>query len=286
MYDIIHVEQGSEEWHELRSKYYKTASRTPSVMMVNPFMSIEQLAMNLRGEYEPFYSNAMRQGNELEDMVREKANELLNDAFMPCVAVSGGFLASLDGINFDRDTIIEIKVSEKTFNQVKDNVISDNYFFQIMHQMMVFDTVEKSYLVAYNPKTEEIAISKPILKDTTRENQIIKAWQEFDKVKDTLIVKEFDMSDNEYFMEKVSKFKEIESSYKTTLDIYNQAKEELYSMYKGGKTFGGGVTISYAKDSETTDYKSIFEDNKDLLKKVDIKKYKKPKKGGYRVTSK
>ena len=286
MYNIINVEQGTQEWHDLRAKFYKTASRTPSVMDSNPFMSKEQLAMNLRGEYEPFYSKAMRQGNELEDKVREQANILLDDLFMPMVGEDGNFLASLDGINFNRDTIIEIKVSEKTFNDIQNDTIPLNYMHQIIHQMMVFDSVEIAYLIAYNPKTEEIAISNPINKNVTLENKIIKAWQEFDLVKDTLKVNEFDMSDNKRFNKAVEEFKSCKLEADKINEKLSEAKNKLYAFYQGGKTFGNGVTISYSKPSKSIKYADIYKQNKDKLKDIDMTKYESEKAGSYKITVK
>ncbi len=287
MYEIVNVEQGSQEWHDLRAKHYKTASRTPSVMNTSPFMSREQLAMNLRGEYTPFYSNAMRQGNDLEDMVRLKAETLMGDSFMPMVAVNKEYLASLDGLNFDKDTLIEIKVSEKTFNDIKNcGDLPENYLLQIHHQMMVVDTVRTGYLVAYNPKTEEIAISEAIGRSKQDYLEIKTAWDKFDDEKDTLKVLEFDLSDNKYFMEAAEEFKAAKQIADAGNEVLAKAKEKLYKYYKGGKTFGGGVTVSYAKESTSTKWADVVKDNKKLLKDVDMSKYESKKAASYKILSK
>ena len=286
MYEIINVEQGTQEWHDLRAKYYKTASRTPSVLNESPFMSREQLAMNLRGEYEPFYSKAMRQGNDLEDMVRERVNELLQDTFMPLVGCKGEYLASLDGINFEKDTLIEIKVSKKTFEAIKEDDIPMNYLLQIQHQMMVFDTVDTGYLAAYNPDTEEIAISRPIVPNMIVIDSIREGWDSFDKEKDTLIVKEFDLSEDKFFKSAAEDYKVAKRISDEKTEILNKAKEKLCQFYKGGKTFGAGVTVSYAKESKTVSYSNIYKDNKELLKDVDLTKYTTLKKASFRITAK
>jgi len=285
MYKVINVEQGSQEWHDLRAKHYKTASRTPSVMNASPFMSREQLAMNLRGEYTPFYSNAMRQGNDLEDMVRLKAESLMGDSFMPMVAVNEGYLASLDGLNFDKDTLIEIKVSEKTFNEIKNcGDIPDHYLIQIHHQMMVIDTVQTGYLVAYNPKTEEIAVSIPITRSEQDYIEMKAAWEKFDDEKDTLKVLEFDLSNDEEFMKEVENFKKSKENADIAKLKLDEAKRRLHSFHKGGKTSGGGVTVSFSKESISLKYADIYKDNKQMLKDIDLTKYKAVKDGSYKVT--
>lgn len=114
MLEIINVEQGTQEWHDLRAKYPRTASRTPIVMGCSPFSNWDKLAAEIKFDVKPYYSKAMQLGNELEDMVRERANAQLGDVFMPIVGINGDFLASLDGINLEMDTIVEIKVSKHT----------------------------------------------------------------------------------------------------------------------------------------------------------------------------
>jgi predicted phage-related endonuclease len=249
-------------------------------------MSREQLAMNLRGEYEPYYSAAMKQGNDLEDMVRTKANDLLQELFMPMVAVKDGYLASLDGLNFDKDTLIEIKVSEKTFNDIVREDLPKHYLSQIHHQMMVVDTVKIGYLVAYNPKTEKIAISEPIKRDRKKQLDIKLAWRSFEDEKDTLSINESNLSEDKDFLDAVKEFKESKSLVDEATVRLNQAKEKLQSFHKGVKTFGGGVTISLSKDSKSIKYADIYKDNKTLFKDVDLSKYESIRKGSFRIVVK
>ncbi|TLP41067.1 lambda-exonuclease family protein [Arcobacter arenosus] len=284
--NILNLKQGSELWHKTRLEHYKTASRTPIVCGVSPFQSKEQLAMQLRGEYEPFYSKAMQMGNEFEDDVRTLAEMKFNDTFKPLVGIKDDYLASLDGINFSRDTIIEIKVSEKTFNDLKDGIIPDVYYFQIQHQMMVFDEVDQAYLVAYNPKTCETAYSKPILPDMEAILFIKESWKRFDEEKDTLKVEEFDMSENDEFLMAVDNYKLHMKELEEAKEKAEDAKKALLEFYQGGKTFGGGVTISYTKPSKSVNYSQLYKDNKALLKDVDLSKYEGERKGSFRVSVK
>lgn len=284
--NILNVEQGSDKWLKLREENYRTASRTPIVCGVSPFQTKEQLAMQLRGEYEPYYSQAMKQGNDLEDEVRTLAEIKFNETFKPLVGIKDGYLASLDGINFSQDTIIEIKVSEKTFNDILNDTVPDVYYYQIQHQMMVFDTVDQAYLVAYNPKTNQTAYSKPILPDMQVIKEIKEAWGKFDKEKDKLTVKEFDLSDNADFENAVAEYKRCleieEKAKKNTVD----AREKLLCFYHGAKTFGYGVTISKSSDSKSIKYADLYKENKALFKDIDMSKYESVKKGSFKISVK
>ena len=284
--EIINVEQGTQEWHDLRAKYYKTASRTPIVCGVSPFQTKEQLAMELRGEYKPFYNKAMQLGNQMEDEVRQLAEIKLNDNFKPMVGIRDGYLASLDGINLDMDTIIEIKVSKHTFNKLVNDEIPDNYYYQIQHQMMVFDSVDQAYLVAYNPETQETAYSTPITPDMEYINDIKSKWEEFDKEKDTLKVESFDLSNDTKWLRVTDEYKKALIELEVAKNKVDELKEELQTFWAGAKTFGNGVTISKSKDSNKIKYENIYKDNKELLKDVDISKYQTTKKGSFRVTVK
>lgn len=284
MLEILDVEQGSEWWHELRGKYYRSASRTPIVCDVSPFQTKEQLAMQLRGEYTPYYNKAMQLGNELEDDIRDMVNDRLGDIFLPKVGVNDNYLASLDGINFDMDTIIEIKCSEKTTENLKYGVIDKNYFYQIQHQLKVFDCAKVAYLCAYNPKTMELIISEPIYPNKEIFEEIEKAWDNFVAAKDTLTVTNFDLSENIEFRDAVEEYKYYKIQIDNLTELLNQSKDKLLSFYGGAKTFGGGLNITYAKESKQINYGQIYKENKELFKDIDLEKYTTIKQGSFRIT--
>lgn len=261
------LEQGSQYWHELRNKYIKTASRTPIVMGLSPFSNMDKLAQEIKFGIKPYYSKAMQLGNDLEDLVRQKANDLLGDIFMPTVVVKNDeYLASLDGINFDEDTIIEIKVSEKTFNEIKfENKIPDYYYAQIQHQMMVFDKVKLAYLVAYNPKTDEIALSKLIKKDDDFCNIICINWAKFEEfLKDYELPEVNKVEDLEALL-LAKELQEINEQKKLLESREKELKESLKSFAVSDKNFIGNLTISKQKGNKKIDYVKLIND-----KNVDI----------------
>ena len=262
---LDNIQQGSDEWHKLRSENYKTASRTPAVLGISPFSNKEKLAQEIKFDIKPFYSKAMQLGNELEDKVRELANIHLEDVFMPTVGIRDGFLASLDGINFSEDTIIEIKVSDKTFEEIENGIIPNYYYAQIQHQMMVFNSVEKAFLVAYSPTKDKIIASETIARNEELHKTICDEWSKFDEFMKTyeMPVKN-EIDDSEAVILALDLFEINEQ--KKALEVREKAiKEELLKVATGEKTMIGNLTISKQKGSKKIDYVKLIND-----KQVDV----------------
>lgn len=276
---LFNCEQLSDEWHELRAKYPRTASRTSTVMGCSPFSNWEKLAQEIKFGIKPFYNKAMQLGNELEDMVREKANDILGDVFEPQVGVNAELLASLDGINFDGDTIIEIKVSKHTYNAVKSGEIPEYYKWQMYHQMNVFEA-KKALLVAYNPETEDIAISDPLVDDANTFFQIINKWEEFEKFMETYELPEETVREDTEWEMVASRLVEINQRKKELEAEEKEYKTALLSMANGIKSKGFGVSVYPVKGRETIDYKKAIASEKI---DIDLDKYKKQGKESWAV---
>lgn len=275
MLEIIDVEQGSQEWHDLRAKYTRTASRTSTVLGISPFSNVEKLAQEIKFGIKPFYSKAMQQGNELEDKVRELAIKHFNDTFMPSVGVNESLLASLDGINFDEDTIIEIKVSEHTYNDIKIGQVPEHYLAQIKHQMLVFEQVESAYLIAYSVENDDIAISDRITKPTDKErNLILDKWSEFEAFMDSYEMPEKETVEDETALRIAMELYEVNLQKKELEAKEKELKKQLESFVTADKVNIGNLTISKQKGRTSYDYAKLInelniEDNKlEQYKKV------------------
>lgn len=268
MQQFDNIEQGSQEWHDLRAKYTRTASRTPVVLGLSPFSKVDKLAQEIKFGIKPYYSAAMRQGNDLEEMVRELANEALKDEFIPTVGVNGEYLASLDGINLDQDTIIEIKVSEKTYTDIENNKIPDYYLAQIHHQMMVFETVKTAFLVAYNPKINKLIFSKPITRNETFQRHVDRiktAWSEFDEFIASYELPEADKIDDTKSLSLAKELFEISEKKKLLDAREKEIKEILSQELVSDKTVIGNLIISKQKGAKKIDYVKLIND-----KQVDV----------------
>lgn len=271
METFSNITQGTKEWDELRSKYIRTASRTPVVLGISPFSDIEKLAKEIKYNIKPYYTEAMQRGNELEDKVRTLANKHFDDVFVDEIGINKNFLASLDGINFSGDTIIEIKVSERTYNDIINGIIPDYYMAQIQHQLLVFEETKRAFLIAFNPKTQELAVSKEILRDDEFEEKITIAWNEFENyLKDYRQIEIESIEDEEAIRLANQLF--ILNNKKKELDLEEKEVKDRLSFFAiGQKTAIGNLIISKQKGSKKIDYaKLINEKNVDIS---DIEKY-------------
>ncbi len=270
MLEVINIEQGTDEWLELRNKHIRTASRTAVVMGVSPFTNKEKLAKEIKFGIKPYYNKAMQRGNELEEDIRQKIEEKMNDIFMPQVGINNGYLASLDGINFDGNTIIEIKASKQTYEEIKKGIIPDYYMAQIQHQLMVFNECKKAYLCAYDEELDDLTISEAILPEKDFKAKIDPLWDEFEVFLDKYEYKdEWVERDDLEFEMIANRYKEIDDSIKKLTLEKKELQKSLIELAGGEKTKSFGVSI-YPTKRETVDYRKAIADNK-----IDTEKYKK-----------
>lgn len=172
----LDLQPNTPEWLEAR-KQYRTASEAPIVLGISPFTSIKDFKLIKAGLKKQYYSKAMQRGHEMEAQIRDFANQLLGRTFREEIWVKDNYLASLDGI--DGDTLIEIKCSDYTYNEVIRGEIPDNYHAQIQQQLYC-SPAEFGYLVAYSPTHGEYAVSDEILPDPIFMRTVEDAWEKFD----------------------------------------------------------------------------------------------------------
>jgi putative phage-type endonuclease len=260
--------QGSPEWLEAR-KNFRNASETPDVMGCG-FNTPNKLKRIKAGLETVFVNSAMKRGNDLEDQVREWAENELNQMFSPQVWENGKFRASLDGISFDQKVIVEIKVSDYTFESVKNDEIPRNYWLQIQHQLYCCPA-ETAYLIAYSPTSDEYIISKSICFDHERWEKIQTEWHKFEQMpipeEEYIEIKDvrYQELDEEY-----ASFKEEKDSIETKL---KEIKAEMELIAEGKNIKGHFTKLKFSNKKGSVDYKKILKDNEI---KIDEDKYRKP----------
>jgi putative phage-type endonuclease len=231
--------QGSDEWKELR-KQYRTASEAAVVLGISPFQKPKDLKMVKAGKKEVFYSEAMRLGNELEPLAREKAEELLGEPFEPQVWIRGKYLASLDGISFDGKIIIEIKVSRSTFDGATIGIVPEHYVAQVRQQAYCCGAYA-AFLVAMHPETRAIAITQVGWqgKDSDFIADLDAAWDEFDAMD---APEEIDMDDDADWGALVDRYRDAKLARDTADEKMKEVKEKMVSL-AGGNAYGFGAKL-------------------------------------------
>jgi len=158
------MQQGSQEWLALR-KTKITGTDAPVILGCSPYSSAYELWHLKKGLLpEKAVNYAMMQGKNAEEQIRaDFCHELGIEFFPDIVTPKDGFImASLDGINFTKDMILEIKCCKKEyFDQVKEGNIPPHFYAQIQHQLMCVPTAVLAYLHCVNGSDKCTQLIKP-----------------------------------------------------------------------------------------------------------------------------
>ena len=173
----IELIQGSQEWLDFR-RTKRMASETAAIMGLSPWQKPKHILEAKRGK-DAKSNPAMRRGQELEPKARAAYEEVVG-ILRPAVFVDGDYGASLDGITFDEDLVVEIKCPYKgkqseLWAEAMDGRIPNHYAVQMQHQMMVTG-IDEAHLWVYDG-SEGIAV--PLKKDDAVIEKIRSAWDKF-----------------------------------------------------------------------------------------------------------
>ncbi len=174
--------QGSPEWLEMR-KSKIGASDSPIILGVSPYPNRTALALwkEKTGRCEPPHINqAMQRGHDLEPMIRDRYEQQIDDSFLPSVVTHPEhdyLIASLDGLNFNGDKLLEIKCCNKeVFNQAKNGVVVPHYYTQIQHQLSCVPQATECHYVCYHSGDMASVIVYP---DHDHQQRLLEAAKEF-----------------------------------------------------------------------------------------------------------
>ena len=141
MSTIVKLVQGSPEWHAHRAQY-RNASETAIVMGESPWQTPYQLWELRSGRRQPEVNAAMARGTALEPQARAAYEALTGQVMQPLVLVEGDYSASLDGLTFEGELLLEIKCPVRgkdstLWRQVAQGEIPAHYRWQLEHQFLV-----------------------------------------------------------------------------------------------------------------------------------------------------
>lgn len=148
--------QGTIQWLEWRRSKV-TATDASICMGISPYKTPLQLwkeKMGLVSEKEA--TEAMIKGKQGEPLALKRCQEELGVELSPCVIEREWMGASLDG--YDGNIIVEIKISDKLYEQAQCGYIPDIYKAQMQHQMMTENNVDKVFYYASNGKDDTILV--------------------------------------------------------------------------------------------------------------------------------
>ena len=138
---VHNVQQGTPEWHALRSSYF-TASEAPAMMGASKFQTRNDLlTMKKTGivpDVTPQQQAAFDRGHATEEMARPLVEEMIGEELYPIVSTSGNLLASMDGATMLGDVLFEHKLwNEKVVTQIRAGALDPHYYWQLEQQLLV-----------------------------------------------------------------------------------------------------------------------------------------------------
>jgi putative phage-type endonuclease len=141
MSTIVRLVQGSAEWHDHRRKC-RNASETAIVLGLSPWTTPYQLWQLKLGLVQQVVSPAMQRGTELEAVARAAYERQTGRVMQPLMVVDGEYSASLDGMTFGGERIVEIKAPFKgrdstLWKTVDAGRLPEHYHVQVQHQLLV-----------------------------------------------------------------------------------------------------------------------------------------------------
>jgi len=141
VFDIIALEQGSLDWLKWRAEGIG-ASDAPAIMHENPWKSAGELQQEkLFPRFDRPINAAMARGTALEPAARALYSERRGLDVAPACIQSRALpwmRASLDGICFDRDIVVEIKCGESVYKRSSRNGVPPDYYYgQLQHILAV-----------------------------------------------------------------------------------------------------------------------------------------------------
>lgn len=274
MIEIL-VEQGSDEWHELRRNKIG-ASMAPIIMEMSPWKTPYKLWREILGlDPKQETNDAMIRGNQLEPIARSEFENMTGIKVFPKVFMHDRYpwmMASLDGIDDSKQHVVEIKCPGRTDHEMAlDGIIPGKYIPQLQHQMEVCG-VNSMFYFSFNGSSGKIL-------ELNRDDAYIESLlhKEFLFWKCVQDLEEPDLSDKDYIIREDDEWSQfssnwisVQSKIKELVKEEEELRKSLISLAGNCNVKGAGVKLSRLIRKGNVDYKAIPE-----IQDIDIDKYRK-----------
>jgi putative phage-type endonuclease len=281
-YEIVSVEQGSQEWHILR-KTKITATDAVVIMHESHWTTPLQLYNEkLSGEPPRAPNERMQRGTDLEPVARQSFIEHTGIEVVPMVVVKDWAMASLDGMSLCGKHIVEIKCpGAKDHATALQGKVPDHYRAQLQHQMYVTG-LQEAYYYSFDGQMGTFFTVK-------RDDQYIEKMIEEEKkfYQNLMLFIPPESCETEYVEREDSEWEELATRWRlVTASAKELALEEeeirkkLVSLSGECNVKGAGISLCQINRKGNVDYSKIPE-----IKNIDLDKYRKPTTSAWRITT-
>lgn len=276
----VNLEQLSPDWFSWRQGKI-SSSMIGAIMNVSPWKTRNALWKEILGITPPSAQNHhMERGLRMEGTVREMVEQRLNCRFpAACFERDDNpmYIASLDGISQDGETIIEIKCPAKA-----DICVPKHYIPQMQWQMYC-SGAKKCYFCSYTD--DQLGIFD-VLRDDEIIEQMGKEAQLFLQQVRNLEEPEAgdadcqEINDEESIRDQIE-YDQLDAEIKLKQERLEIVRSRLTSKAKDGNVRIGNLIISKVRRPGAIDYGKI-----EALKNIDLEIYRKAPIESYRITRK
>jgi putative phage-type endonuclease len=269
------MQQNTPEWLEFR-KNKIGASDAPIIMGLSPWKTRYRLWQEKLGLIETEAMNcSMKRGHDLEEMAREKYEEVTGNIILPEVGIHKDYewmMASLDGISIERDIIVEIKCPGHTDHEVALNgSIPEKYWPQLQHQLAVYDLDVLHY---FSFRHEDYALIEVHRDDFYIEKLIkeeLRFWSQLQgMVPPELTDKDFSRRQDDEWYTLSKRWKEAKYTLQQAEELEKKCRDDLIKASHGQSTLGCDVRVCKYFKKGVVDYSSI-----PAIKNLDLSQFRK-----------
>lgn len=294
MSDLIkpHEIQGTDEWKEWR-RTRGGASEVAALIGCAPWFprTPYELWLVKTGRAVVEVNAAMTRGTALEPAARAYAEELFAEVFEPQTAELDRIVASLDGITFDGQCILEIKVPAKgrdseLWAHVKEHQAPPEHYLWQVQQQLLCSRAKLARFVVFHADGEQItdAIHCDVLPNAQMAAAIRRAWAQFFEYLDSdtpppLTERDVREREDAEWAAAAQAWREAKQRLDEASKAEKAARETLIRLAGEQSTKGAGVTATRYFVNGSADYRRAAEDAG-----VDLSKYQKPGRWQWRLT--
>ena len=284
MSTLVQLVQGSPEWRAHRAKY-RNASETAIVMGDSPWTTPYQLWEFRTGRKVQTVNAAMARGTALEPQARAAYEALTGNVMQPLVLVEGDYSASLDGLTFDGELLVEIKCPVKgkdsmLWQQVARGEIPVHYRWQLEHQFLV-SKAEQGHLYVFDGAE---CILLEIAPCRERWQAIHEAWTDFMRCIETdtppaLTERDKVLRKDAEWQAAAERYVRLKAEADALAGRLEEAKEALVGLASHPSESGFGVAVTRYWKAGSVEYKRVPE-----LATVDLDAYRGKRRTEVRVS--